>query len=270
MQRQYLTRRCSPERVARDSETKPLYKLLRATPSILPAVIDARKPGVWDPNNPNAPHIHNQLKWGSCSIFGTFGATHLHAWNEGYQIPRPSFAAGYNNVLAAQFPYPAPLEDVGANIGNVIDILGEDQTSAIVKADDYPYTEENLLQRVPLDVYQAGIGIKVEFYRLTGSGSSLWESIRQALNANHPVVFGMEVDKAYEDLGAQVYEGPTGPSLGGHCQYLYKADHDVSIGAGSWGTEAFDEGSFRIHKDFLVSRFCFDFYAAKTSPKVLR
>ena len=114
--------------------------------------------------------------------------------------------------------------------------------------------------RIPLDVYEKGVGHKVDFYRAESV-----EDIRAALARNYPVVFGMDVDRSYEDYTGGVWTGMQTGSLGGHMQCLVGYDRNIFKVANSWGKTWGMEGLSWIDESYLAGPHCYDFYAITAS-----
>lgn len=82
------------------------------------------------------------------------------------------------------------------------------------------------------------------YSRITSTGTDLELDIKRAIAAKHPIVFGTDVDQAFEDLPAGFsWPGVTGQALGGHamCAISYDA-FGVEI-VNSWGT-SWSSGGF--------------------------
>lgn len=111
-------------------------------------------------------------------------------------------------------------------------------------------------------------------YQITGwerlpDDASRIDAMKRALVGEHPVMFGMPVDQAYETFaGDGVYSGVRGTVLGGHMQTITEFD-DARRAAkilGSWGTALGVGGYAWISYDWLLDPQCSDFYALDAAP----
>jgi hypothetical protein len=100
------------------------------------------------------------------------------------------------------------------------------------------------------------------------TGDACVRAMCAALAAGFPIGFGMQVDQSYEDLGPNdVYEGPNGPSKGGHSQAVVGYVRGVFIVAGSWGRGFADGGFAKIAPSFFArADATFDRYIAHVVP----
>lgn len=102
-------------------------------------------------------------------------------------------------------------------------------------------------------------------YRITSAGAELIEDVKRAIAAGHPVVWGTELDQAFEDLApGAVWPGVTGPVIGGHAMILHRYDGDVFWTRSSWGNWC-EGGSARISAAAVMSGG--DFWIVALAPE---
>lgn len=91
------------------------------------------------------------------------------------------------------------------------------------------------------------------YYRISEEGDLRLDCILEALQANHPVVFGTEVDQAFVDLRDEGPVGPpTGATAGGHAMLI--VGHLSGPGfiiKNSWGKDWGDDGCCIMKPEYL-------------------
>jgi len=84
-------------------------------------------------------------------------------------------------------------------------------------------------------------------YRITSLGEELLYDVKRAIASGSVVVWGTQLDQAFEDLQpGQVWPGVIGASVGGHCMLLYRYDGDIFWSRSSWGSDWCEGGSARV------------------------
>lgn len=127
----------------------------------------------------------------------------------------------------------------------------------------WPFDPAKVNAKPPLDVVEQASAFKVTgLLRIDGGGDVRIQAIKQAISLGYPIIFGTQVDEAFE---AHPGKGVVQPcelsqSLGGHMLTVLAYDGEVFRGANSWGTEWGDSGFFDMGHDFLLTN-AGDFYA---------
>jgi len=104
-------------------------------------------------------------------------------------------------------------------------------------------------------------------WRIQSIGSSRINDVKAAIAAGNPVVWGTELDMAFEELGpTDVWPGVTGEIIGGHAMVLHKYDGDVFWTRSSWGAGFADAGSARIRASAVGSPNASDFWVVEMVP----
>jgi len=190
-----------------------------------------------------------------------------------------------SRIMGLGNPYPSPmftyavarlqdgggvLEDVGCIPGLAANGL---LNYGIVSETRYPFDPSKINHHVPWDVIRSGADAQVHgAFRLTGMGLDRIRQIDAALEAGYPVVYGQNVDDAFEQWrGGDAYDGPRGPSRGSHMQcLLYEPGLPAKErrGVGSWSD--FGEGAafYRVTEGFLASQYATDFYILTLAPEL--
>lgn len=87
----------------------------------------------------------------------------------------------------------------------------------------WPYSISAVNRRPNLRAYQQATAMKGlrGYYRIFEMGDSRITAIMSALEARHPVVFGMRVDSSFmNDIGSSTISIPRGPIVGGHAMCI--------------------------------------------------
>lgn len=101
-------------------------------------------------------------------------------------------------------------------------------------------------------------------WRITSTGSRRVDDIKRAIAGDDTVVWGTQLDLAFEDLVAgQVWPGVRGQVVGGHAMVLHKYDGDVFWTRSSWGQWC-EGGSARVSADAVASIHAADFWIVET------
>jgi hypothetical protein len=105
--------------------------------------------------------------------------------------------------------------------------------------------------------------------RITSTGTYRVNAVKQALAAGYIVVFGTEVDDAFENLGpSDVWPGCTGYQLGGHCMvftgYRTVNGRTQFHVRNSWGPDWCDRGSCWFEEAALAG--CEDLWIVSAVP----
>lgn len=173
---------------------------------------------------------------------------YLRAKIIGRPILRPSRRAIYDFARLCEDPH-GLLVDEGSMPSMAM--LGMQQYG-LVPDERWPLDEARINEPPPEDVFQHAISATVgEYYRLE-SGYGCAESLRHALAQGHIPAFAMSVDASYEQMTPdEIYQGPSGPSLGGHMQAIVGYTPDYFIIAGSWGYGFARNGFARVAPSFF-------------------
>jgi hypothetical protein len=104
-------------------------------------------------------------------------------------------------------------------------------------------------------------------FRIMSSGQQRVADVKAAIASGSPVVWGTELDMAFEELGpTDVWPGVTGDVIGGHAMILHRFDGDVFWTRSSWGTGFADVGSARISAAAVASPNASDFWIVAMAP----
>jgi hypothetical protein len=161
----------------------------------------------------------------SCVGMALAAAIEVRASVLGQYVPDIS---GLSIYTMAREAWGTSLADVGCRIRDAVDAL---QQRGVVSEDRWPSGTSHLNELLPWDVFQHGLGARVEgLYRVSGV-----DAIRAAIAAGHPVAFGMTVDQAYFAYQAGVYV-PGGDVVGGHMQLIVGYEPWKFRVLNSWGS----------------------------------
>lgn len=93
------------------------------------------------------------------------------------------------------------------------------------------------------------------YYRIKSQGDDRLSEIISALRSKHPVVFGTNIDAAFQSAGGPFVVGsPTGKVLGGHAMIVvgYLAAENLFIIKNSWGPGWRDKGFCYFKPEYLT------------------
>lgn len=120
----------------------------------------------------------------------------------------------------------------------------------------WPYAPEQVYSLPTILAMREATGHKIHsYYRIKDEDNDRLAQILTALRGNHPVVFGTEVDDAFEQLQAgQIAQVPKGPTVGGHalCIVGYNQAKDAFIVKNSWGSGWADSGFCYMSSEYIA------------------
>jgi len=206
--------------------------------SLLPVSADATR----------APAVLDQGQQGSCTGFGTTAAVWSALCREARALgrPDPEQPSPAWNYLLGRIEDGDPSQDNGSTISSVLDGVSR---YGFVSDDVLPYSD-SVLEPPPSQLEE----LKRLAYdqrtisgtsRIVSTGTKFRDDIRASILAGYMVVFGTDVDQAFEDLSPGKYwPGVKGQVLGGHCMAIDHYDASGVGGPNSWGTSWCDKGRF--------------------------
>lgn len=181
----------------------------------------------------------NQGQQGSCVGWAVAYALKTHQeemerrW--GISVPERVFSPSYvyNQVRLGDCMS-------GTYIPNALNLLSSEGVVPLV---DFPY-DPNSCHRLPTPALkQTAQEFRIASWRRVNTYDET--EVKTALAAGFPVIIGMVVDQAFMNLrGDAVYQGPSGPSRGGHAMVTVGYDDERAAYRvlNSWGPEWADQG----------------------------
>lgn len=167
----------------------------------------------------------------------------------GHPIFRPSRKCIYDFARLIDMPH-QPMTDEGSRPAAAI--MGM-MTYGLTTEARWPLSEENINDDPPEDVFRQSINTKVGGHYRIAPGTGCADAIKRALNSGYCPGFAMPVDQAYEDFAGGIYQGLTGPELGGHMQCASGYGPGYIEVIGSWGRGWANLGFIRIADSFFDS-----------------
>jgi hypothetical protein len=197
-----------------------------------------------------------------------YGAAFAHALRGaarrmGYEID-PSYLAIYALARELEHPGARTLPDEGSYTHRVLEAITDWGVVDRKRWQDWA----DILSPTPIDVKEAGsLALVTGIYRIYETGIARTTRIREAIAQGHHVVFGMEVDRAYEEWrGSTPYPGLRGPALGGHAQVLVGYAPGRFLVLNSWGPAWGEDGYVWITDEALEGEHVYDFTVVTVAP----
>lgn len=194
--------------------------------------------------------IEDQGQIGSCVGNGTVGALEFLQIRNGLPYEDLSrLFVYYNARLMAR----EQERDVGAYIHLAFGTLSSLGTCSEKK---WPYDTNKVFIRPSWGSYREAYANKIDsFYKINSTGDQRINYVKLALQAQHPVVFGMIVDEEYQNYRGGIVSMPktTRINPGGHCQVIvgYDDNKKLWIVRNSWGVWWGEGGYAWVPYDYL-------------------
>lgn len=213
--------------------------------------------------------VENQAQAGSCVGNAVVGALEFLQIRNGLPYTDLSRLFVYYN---SRLMHGDQDKDDGTYIRIAMGTLSSLGTCSEAK---WPYDLNNLFIRPSWGAYREAYPHKItSYYRIQEThGQALVDAIKRALQAQHPVVFGVLVDDAYISVGSDgmvAMPKKDRGNVGGHAQLIVGYDDNQRrwIVRNSWGTWWGDKGYAYVPYDYLDASAASDFwvpYLANTS-----
>lgn len=234
---------------ARDRSTKALFGARRGVPA--EASLEHLMLGIRDQGSTNA-----------CVGMAIGTAVDVRLRRTG--ITTAPMASALAVYTLARSVTDAPLLDLGCHPRLAFRAMRE---HGIPSEGVWPFSEGEVATKLPWDVLQQASAFRVAaWWRIDSEGDERIEDVCQAIAAGYPVVFGLDVDRAFLEYsrgGAPL--GALGEDrIGGHmtCLLGYRTENNRRIlrGANSWGIGWGDAGMYDAYPEFLLDASAGDFY----------
>jgi hypothetical protein len=163
-----------------------------------------------------------------------------------------------------------PLEDEGAFIRQAFKGIRE---TGLIPERVAPFLLDTINDELTWDELQAASTYRVkEWYRISDYGTGKTEGICSAIAQGYPVVFGIDVDRAFQDhYGSGVLKAPGKNRIGGHAMCLvgYRTVNGSRQyrGLNSWGTSWGDKGFYWCDESFILDVSMGDACVMQIGPK---
>lgn len=210
--------------------------------------------------------VNDQSITSSCVAQAGTKAVLTRARVLGVMVPELSALASYAITRGFSMVKGEPMVDQGSIPR---DFFRGAQGFGVVAESRWPFDPAVVNDVLPLDVFEAAADAKVSTYHvIEEEGTARAQRIRETIHGGTGVCFAMPVDKAYEELEtADVYQGRTGPSLGGHYQFICGYGPGYFEILSSWGIGHGAAGLVRIAADYIGNPVeCTDLMAIDVAP----
>lgn len=217
---------------------------------------------VWPGDVDMSEHTTETRQYGAGSCVGNATADAVELLNSVAGLPKVQLSRLFiytlcRNMMDADGDGRADINvDEGTYIRLAFDVLskfGVCREDVPVELGGWPYEidwatrkPKNLHALPSLRAMRAATGHRIHsYYRIDETGSDRIEAIIAALRAQHPVVFGTPVDRAFTQFsGSEPLAPPKGDTVGGHAMMLCGYDRAKGfLMHNSWG-ESWGQGGF--------------------------
>jgi C1A family cysteine protease len=220
--------------------------------------------------------VHNQRQTGSCVANAVAKALEIKERHEKASNGEPMSHTDISRLhlyFLSREMHRAQGEDNGTHISICCDVLNR---FGIVSEKYWPFDINKLFVppswKAMRHCYSNKLGLS-GYYRIESSGSDRVNDVVKALRANHPVVFGTQVDTRWFGYKSGEVLKPVSESEGAHATCLVGWDEARSlvIGENSWGPHWGDNGCYLMDPKVLESWDSSDFWVIRghwqDSPK---
>lgn len=212
---------------------------------------------------------------GACFAFALARAIHMSLLVQGEELPAvPSPAFLYWNGRAQEYagqdPRFVPITDKGTypRLG-----MKATQKLGFCQWPDDPYDWRDVRTRPPVSAYMNAFDQRDFVYaRIDGVGATRVGQVASALSAGYPVLFGMQVDHAYQDNEGEVVQRLDPANIvGGHMQVVLDVTEE-GVGVDNWWGGPDErpwgrpDGTGMLSHDVFGSDFVSDVYAIIAAP----
>lgn len=128
----------------------------------------------------------------------------------------------------------------------------------------WPYDESKVFVAPSVKAMRQAVGHRIHsYYRITETGNSRLETVRAALRANHPVVFGTLIDRDFSDpFGSELVRTPADEryTVGGHAMIIVGCIGKNFKVKNSWGSDWRREGYCLFTPEYVTWKNTWDLW----------
>jgi C1A family cysteine protease len=203
------------------------------------------------------PAPYNQVGTSSCTGQSSSGAIYT-SW-------------GAQGIKDRRIPSQLWLYDIGRAVTNtetvdegtyIRDVFKAAKVLGVAPATVWPFVEAKVNERPDWATFRAAYDQRSlkGYYRINSVGAARILDIKRALAANHPIVYGLEIDAKWFDYkGGLLDESKV--IIGGHAMFLYGHYKDEFFwGQNSWGPGWGEHGRYRIKQSAVANALASDLW----------
>jgi hypothetical protein len=140
--------------------------------------------------------------------------------------------------------------DQGTYIRLCFDVLSR---FGICREETWPYLTDKVFISPSMKAQREAVGHRIHsYYRIRSFNQDRVDEVVSALRANHPVVFGTQIDASFEKISNSTPVGPPTAPLGGHAMIIVGYIGGNFLIKNSWGTGWGDGGFCMMTPDYIA------------------
>jgi hypothetical protein len=218
-------------------------------------------------NRAECPPVTQQIA-NNCCAHALADSAFSVASHDERPIPRPSVSALYAGARQLVAGPGVPLLDQGSQLRAMFQFAS---TWGLVAENRFPEVPATTNMTPPDDVYRQGERSKLLAYYQVSTGSGCSDRIRAAVYRGRFPLIALVADDAFANVNAEVWTGPGGAKLGGHCVFVCGYRENVNglavfLFQNSWGPDFGFDGGFGMISCAAVDHYVYESWVVEAAP----